>query len=89
MMNRELIDKQFLINELKSRNEHINKIPAYVWASIEISQVAEQEIIKPYLERLATNVNYLKKVGAEGRVYVAINDVFDLIDNLLPKGEPG
>ena len=86
MAKREFIDKYELdyitvTTDDYSGNEILDVV---LKEDIDIApSITEQDIVKPYLTNLADKVNRLHKVGYDGKVYVSINDVFDLIDSLI------
>lgn len=86
MAKRELIDRKKLIRDVKESNA-IDFAERMKFSNVVEHQkpITEEEIVKPYLEKLKTEIAGLKRFELRGAVtpLVNVNRVIELIDNLL------
>lgn len=84
MTKRELIAKNDVF-ELIEEVENISWVNCFKTGVDTLPTITEEEIVKPYLEKLKTEIAGLKRFELRGAVtpLVNANRVIELIDNLL------
>ena len=81
MAKREFIDEKEIYNRLKQLNVTNGELDDIM---LDLPTFSEQEIVKPYLEKLTTKIQRLRGCSCSCTV---IDDVEDIIDNLLSESE--